>query len=162
MKAAREAAETFAAIGQRDREAVARGELARALLGAGDVAAAADAVRRAETLAASSYSLVTRVQTIAARARLDAASGDRGGPVKRLEAAAVDARRRGALPLELESRLLQGEIEVAGRAAAPGRARLRDLARIARVRGYARIAAEAEQAIANRRRVRSAGGSPGR
>lgn len=165
VKAAREAAETFAAIGQGDREAIARAELARALLDTGDVVAATDAVGRAERLAASSHSLVTRLQAVAARARLDAVRGETRGAVHRLEAAALDARRRGALPLELETRLLQGEIEVAGGALVQGRARLRELARTARSRGYARIAIEAERAIALSRggiARRSGQGAPAR
>jgi tetratricopeptide (TPR) repeat protein len=153
VKAAREAAETFAAIGQNDREAIARARLARALLAAGDLAASADALARAETLAARSYSLTTRAETILARACLDAARGESRNAIHPLEAATLDARRRGALPLELESRLLQGEIEMAGHGVAQGRARLRDLARAARAKGYERIASEAEQARAARRQA---------
>jgi ATP/maltotriose-dependent transcriptional regulator MalT len=145
----RQAAEQFGRERARDSETQALVVLARLLVSQGELAAARQAVARARSLGEGSQNPRVPIRIDLVSARLHG-SGGQGALARELLAGSLARSRAGRfLGLELEARLLLGQIEVKSGETAAGRARLEALEREAADQGFGLIA---RQAAAARRR----------
>jgi tetratricopeptide (TPR) repeat protein len=143
--AVREQVKTFRQSNTPDKEALALGVLARALLAQGQTSAAREAIERATALSQKTQDTTVRLTVAIDASRVRAASGNVSGvgeARKALEAAAADATTEGLTGLLLEARLALGQVELAAGDRA-GAARLAALQRDATARGYSLIARKA-------------------
>jgi tetratricopeptide (TPR) repeat protein/tRNA A-37 threonylcarbamoyl transferase component Bud32 len=144
---ARRAAADAEKAGLADPGAEAHALLARALLAQGQRDGARQAAERALQLSAKTENTSVRRTVALAAARVRAATGEpAAGLVRELERALADATRAGLFGPQLHLRLAMGEILV--RAGDPaGRARIAELEKDAREKGFLLVARKAEAAL---------------
>ena len=152
--AARAAADEFRAAARSGDEASAMAVLARSFLVRGKSSESAQALKRAEELAAKSDDIAVRLSVAITGASILAARGDTAkslADLQRIVAQTSDAR---LLRLQLEARLALAEAEISTGRVEAGRNRLEALMREASGRGYKYIADRA--AAAHRRLLQRA------
>jgi serine/threonine protein kinase/tetratricopeptide (TPR) repeat protein len=137
---ARDAAALFGKEQAPDKEGLALALLARALLAQGRSAEALEAAERAAALTTKSQNPHVRVSVAAATARVRAARGLGRQALAALDASHGAAARLGLVGLQLETQLAMGEIEAAMGKVEAGRARLAQLEKDARARGFGLVA----------------------
>jgi serine/threonine protein kinase/tetratricopeptide (TPR) repeat protein len=145
---AREQVKTFQDSRTPDKQAVALGVLARALLAQGKAAEARQAADQAVALTEKTQDTTIRLAVIVDASRVRARSGNAGdvADAKRmLQAAVADATKEGLTGLGLEARLALGEIDIAG-GDPTARSRVAALQRDAQQRGFALVARKAAAA----------------
>jgi len=127
-------------------EALARAELARALLAMGapeNFVAAQKEVNAAIPVVKNVQDPRPRLELIVAAARAAAALGDTAQAAKTLEGTLAEAQRYQFAPIEFEIRLALGEIEMKSGKTDAGRARLEALEKDATDKGYLMFAQRA-------------------
>lgn len=117
-------------------------ELARAALVARDTATADESIRQARKLLPGCHDVVVQM-SFAIQSAAAEASRDRVAAIHELQAILTKADGLGLVPVRMQAALTLGRIEVLGSTASEGRARLRQLARDARRRGFGVIAQQA-------------------
>jgi len=143
---ARRAAETFRAQKAVDGEASALVVVAEALRAQSKLVDAGDTIERAVTLSRASQNRLVRIPVAITSAKLRGASRDpsaAAAAVRSLEAAVSETTTRGLIDLQLEARLVLGQLETAGSNPAAGRARLAALEKEAAQKGFGLIAGKA-------------------
>ncbi len=147
---ARQAAEVFRAIKAIQLEPAAGEVLAQSLLAQGKIGEAQNVINQAQLLASKTDDLDARFPVSITAARVSAAAAKFAEARKILTSTLAGAARYGYAGYELEARLALGEVEMkSGRAA--GRARLEELEKEAKARGYGLIARKAAAAKMNQR-----------
>jgi eukaryotic-like serine/threonine-protein kinase len=121
----------------------ARTVLAEVALQNGKLKEARKQIEMAGKMAAKSSFPGVRYGQAIVKARVDAASGRAAEAMKSLQATIAEATSVGRLGDALEARLALGEIEMKNGRAVEGRARLEELEKEAKGRGFGRIAREA-------------------
>jgi serine/threonine protein kinase/tetratricopeptide (TPR) repeat protein len=145
----REALEAFAKNESADEEAKAWAVLAQSLVPQGKRPEALEAVTRATALSQKSRDPLVRLTVAITASRLRADSrtpSDVREALRTLESARAEARRAGRVGLRFEAELALGEIELASGRSAAARARLEQLERDARTRGFGLVAGKAARA----------------
>jgi eukaryotic-like serine/threonine-protein kinase len=147
--AMRQVIEIFQRRNARDDETQAWCVLARALLAEGKVAAAAEAVQHARSLAAKSQNPETRWRTAITAARIETAkkgttrSVARSATQKELAAIIAKSRKLGYQGIELDARLALAEIEMKAGQVTAARAHLAAIEADAKAKGYNLVARKA-------------------
>jgi tetratricopeptide (TPR) repeat protein/tRNA A-37 threonylcarbamoyl transferase component Bud32/TolB-like protein len=127
-------------------EAYAHLLLTQAYLEQKRLAAARESLQRAMTGDWKRGNHELRLSAAIVSARVRAASGRSGEAVTSLEATVGDARKNRLLEVELEARLALGQIELRT-GAAGGRARLEELEKTAKEKGFGLVARKAQSAM---------------
>jgi len=140
---AREARDEFQRRHKGDGQIIATAALARALLAAGKNGDAFKEVGNTAPMAAKSQNLSVQLAFAVARARTEAASQQAGAAKTILKEALVKATRSGYVGDQLESRLALEEIELKSGKSAASRARLDQLQKEAKEKGFDLIARKA-------------------
>jgi serine/threonine protein kinase/tetratricopeptide (TPR) repeat protein len=140
---AREARDEFQKRHKGDGQTLAAAALARALLASGKNGDALKEVRNAVPIAAKSQNLSVQLAFAAIRARTESASQQTGPAKTILREALTKATRSGYVGDQLESRLALEEIELKSGKSAASRARLDQLQKDAKEKGFDLIARKA-------------------
>lgn len=147
VRLAREAVAAYEGQDAPDGQAMARVAHARALLAAGQPAAAIAEARRAQTDAARSQNIVVKLATSIALARIQGLSRSQSASASaaELERARTQAASLGLVPLRLDADLALAEVEIASNRASAA-ARLAGVEKEARELGFGGVAAQAAAA----------------
>ncbi len=121
--------------------------LARNLLGEGHVAEAEPAAERAVALASLTDSRVSHFEAILASSLTKVQSGKAFDALRDLQTMLAASRKMGFRSYEYQALLVIGEIELHSGTPTKGRARLAQLERNARARGFGLIALKAASAM---------------
>ncbi|MGA9905010.1 MAG: protein kinase [Candidatus Sulfotelmatobacter sp.] len=140
---AREARDEFERSHKRDDQINATVALVGALLAGGKNVEALKEVNKAAAIAAKSQNLSVQLAFAAARARTESASRQTGTAKTLLREALVEATKSGYIGDQLESRLAFEEIELKSGKSAASRARLQQLQKDAKEKGFDLIARKA-------------------
>jgi hypothetical protein len=140
---AREARDEFQKRHKGDLQILATAALVRALLATGKNGDALKEVRNAVPIAAKSQNLSVQLAFAAIRARTESASQQTGPAKTILREALTKATRSGYVGDQLESRLALEEIELKSGKSAASRARLDQLQKDAKEKGFDLIARKA-------------------
>jgi serine/threonine protein kinase/tetratricopeptide (TPR) repeat protein len=151
-RAAKLAIEQFRSANRADDESSGLAVLARSLLAQGRTAESEQAIRRAQELSQRSSDRRIRLSVAISAASIRAALGDAAQPLSDLIIIVREARNAGLVSLELEARLILGQIEASAGRLRDARDRLEALEAEALSRGYKSIA---DRAAAARRRMPS-------
>jgi ATP/maltotriose-dependent transcriptional regulator MalT len=141
------ALEQFAKEKLAENEIDARTVLAEVALRSHKLNEARNQIEMAGKLAAKSSFPGVRYGQAIVKARVDGASGQTVEAMKILEATIAEATNAGRLGDALEARLALGEVEMKNGKEAEGRARLEDLEKEARAKGFGRIMREAGKSL---------------
>ena len=142
-KPALEAREEFQKAHRNDDQITATVVLVGALLATGKKDDALKEVGKAAAIAAKSQNLSVRLAFAAARARAEAAREEIGAAKTILKEALAQATRSGYVGYELETRLALEEIDPGSRKSAASRARLGQLQKDAKAKGFDLISRKA-------------------
>jgi tetratricopeptide (TPR) repeat protein len=141
----RAAVEAFRADAYTDEEIYAQSTLSRALIQLGRVNEAGAAIAEAARLSKKSQNVIVRILVMPNRADVMAAGQDFLNAERVAQQAVAQARTVGLVRLELEASLALGQIQMRANKPAAARARLQELDKSARARGFELIARKAAQ-----------------
>ena len=144
---AKTAADEFDKEKVADNGASAYGLLALIQLKANKLADARVSASRAVSLSQQTNYKPPRFDAAVASGRVQAAAGDPAGALRMLETVRAESVKYGYVPYDFEVRLAMGEIEMKAGKTSSGRARLAQLEKDARQKGYLRIAEKAKAAL---------------
>lgn len=130
-----------------DNGASAYGLLAVIQLGENKVTEAQAAATRAIALSQQTGYKPPRFDATIAHAKVQAVLGDSTGALKTLEAVRVEAVKYGYVPYDFEARLAMGQIELKSGKAVAGKARLAQLEKDSRMKGYLLVAEKSAKAL---------------
>jgi len=145
----RGAAEEFDRQKATDNGCSSNAVLGQALLAQGKLKDAQTAVDLAVSLCQRGQDLSARFQSMIASGAVKAKAGESSAALSVLEKIHTESVHRGYLPVEMESSLFIGRIEMDSGKVASGRLRLENLGKIAKDKNFNLIARQAENTLAS-------------